>query len=75
MLYKALVSFSGVVSMGAGEVGEIPNPAVAADLLKCGYVETVGEENLVERAEKPVEGAKTPVSADAKPTKKGRAKK
>lgn len=41
-MYKALVSFSGVVSMAAGEVRDI-DPSVAADLLKAGYIEEVKE--------------------------------
>ena len=41
MTYVALVSFSGVVSMAAGEVKEISDPSVAADLIKAGYVEEV----------------------------------
>lgn len=39
MLYKALTSFSGIVSMAMGEIGEINDPAIAADLLKAGYIE------------------------------------
>lgn len=42
-MYKALVSFSGVVSMAAGEVREISDPSVAADLLKAGYIEEFKE--------------------------------
>ena len=38
MLYKACVSFSGAISMAMGEVREISDPALAADLLKAGHV-------------------------------------
>lgn len=39
MRYKALISFSGLVSMSAGEVGVIADPSVVKDLLKAGYIE------------------------------------
>lgn len=42
-MYKALVSFTGKVSMTIGQVGEIPDKAVAADLVKAGYVEEIKE--------------------------------
>ena len=35
---KATVSFAGKISMSAGEVGEIADKAVLADLLLAGYV-------------------------------------
>lgn len=38
MKYKALVSFSGVISMATDEVREISNESVAKDLLKAGYI-------------------------------------
>ena len=41
MLYRALVSFAGQVTMTKGEVGEISDPSIANDLLKAGYVEEV----------------------------------
>lgn len=44
MLYKALVSFSGKISMVTDEVREIPDPAVADDLVRAGYIEPVKEE-------------------------------
>lgn len=37
-MYKALVSFSGRVSMVKGEVRDINNPVVVADLLKAKYI-------------------------------------
>ena len=41
MLVKALVSFSGVISMGLGEERDIKDKAIVKDLLACGYVEQV----------------------------------
>jgi hypothetical protein len=38
---KALVSFSGIVTMTQGEVKEIPNKEIYQDLLRAGYVEEV----------------------------------
>lgn len=52
MLVKALVSFSGIISMGSGEVREIKDKAMAKDLLSCGYVEQVDKEPPVEKAKK-----------------------
>ena len=40
MMYKALVSFTGLVSMAMGDVKEIES-SIAKDLLKAGYVEKV----------------------------------
>lgn len=38
MKYKALVSFSGKVSMAMDEVREISDSSVVEDLLKAGYI-------------------------------------
>ena len=43
MMYKALISFTGLVSMNKGEVGAIPDPSIAKDLLKAGYIEAIDE--------------------------------
>ena len=40
-MLKALVSFSGVVSMRAGETREIDDAGVVADLKQAGYVEEI----------------------------------
>ena len=42
-MYKALVSFSGAVSMSKGEQKEISDEAIVADLLSAGYIEKVAE--------------------------------
>lgn len=43
MMYKALISFTGLVSMNKDEVGAIPDPSIAKDLLKAGYIEVIDE--------------------------------
>lgn len=43
MMYKALISFTGLVSMNKDEVGAIPDPSIAKDLLKAGYIEAIDE--------------------------------
>ena len=40
-MYKALISFSGLVSMAEGDVRDIANKDVVKDLLKAGYIEEV----------------------------------
>jgi len=52
MLVRALISFSGIVSMGMGEVREIKDKATVKDLLSCGYVEQVDKEPPTEKAKK-----------------------
>lgn len=39
MKYKALVSFTGLLSMAMGEVRDISDPSISSDLLKAGYIE------------------------------------
>lgn len=36
--YKALVSFSGIISMAMGEIREISDKSIADDLLKNNYI-------------------------------------
>lgn len=43
MMYKALLSFTGLVSMAMGDVKEISDASIAKDLLKAGYIEEVKE--------------------------------
>ena len=40
-MYKALKSFSGVISMAEGEIKDISNPIIVKDLVKAGYIEEV----------------------------------
>lgn len=64
-MYKALISFCGKVNMTMGEVGEIPDKALAEDLLRAGYIEAVKVEKTEEKTEeKPAE--KKPQKANKK---------
>ncbi len=38
MKYKALVSFSGIISMAMDEVREIPDKSLVKDLMRAGYI-------------------------------------
>ena len=41
-MYKALISFSGAVSMRSGETREISDQKIVKDLLNAGYIVEVG---------------------------------
>ena len=43
MQYKALVSFSGVISMSAGQVRVISDKSLADDLVKAGYIVNIDD--------------------------------
>lgn len=59
--YKALVSFTGQVAMAKGQVRELTDKDVIADLLRAGYIEPM---------EQPEQAVKKPVRRTAKkPTK------
>ena len=40
-MYRALISFTGLMSMVAGEEREISDKGLAEDLLRCGYIEEI----------------------------------
>lgn len=44
MQVKALVSFSGLISMRKGEIREIKDKKIYSDLIKAGYVEQIKEQ-------------------------------
>lgn len=44
MQVKALISFSGLISMRKGEIREIKDKEIYSDLIKAGYVEQVKEQ-------------------------------
>lgn len=50
MAYRALVSFAGIVTMGAGEVADLEDDEVIEDLLKAGYIEKVEAEKAPKKA-------------------------
>ena len=50
-MYKALTSFSGLISMTEGEIREIKDQAVADDLLKAGYIEEIKKERKASKKE------------------------
>lgn len=60
-MYRAKVSFSGIISMAEGEVKNITDEAVANDLLKAGYIEEV----------KPAEKVTTKAKSNKTKTEKG----
>lgn len=51
MKYKALVSFTGKISMGKGEVREIVDRELANSLLQPHYIEPVEVEEVTEPVE------------------------
>lgn len=53
MKIKAKVSFSGVLSMGLGEVRECDDKELLEDLLQAGYIEEVTDRSAEETEEKP----------------------
>lgn len=61
MLYKAIKSFGGVITMTVGDTKEIADVNIANDLLKAGYIEEM----------KPAEKGKTNTGT-AKTTRKKR---
>lgn len=70
MLYKALVSFSGKVSMAVDEVRDISDQSIAKDLLKAEYIEEVKPKKKVELKAEPKEKAEPEEKPKAKTKKK-----
>lgn len=58
MQYKALISFSGLISMSMGEVREITDQKIVNDLLNAGYIEKIIEIKKEEEAKKTKKGGK-----------------
>lgn len=69
--YKALVSFSGKVSMSVGEVADLADVTIAKDLLKAGYIEEIKPAKKV-KATKPIKDTK---DDETKPITKGKTKR
>ena len=56
-MYRALTTFVGAISMRKNEVRAIENKAVAADLVRAGYVEKVkAEETKPKKKRTPKKG-------------------
>lgn len=49
MLYKAKVSFSGLITMYKGETKELTNEEIIKDLLKAKYIEEVKETKVTKK--------------------------
>lgn len=49
MKYKALISFSGLISMSKDDIAEINDNEISADLIKAGYIEPAEEKNESKR--------------------------
>ena len=52
MKVRALVSFSGVISMYQGEEREYDNKIILSDLLKAGYIEKIEDKKIVKNSKK-----------------------
>lgn len=78
-MYKALISFSGLVSMAEGEIKEISDKMIVEDLLSAGYIEEVTPEPQKQPQTKveakPEEKAEPKEKAEEKPKKKTTRKK
>lgn len=57
-MYKALKSFSGIISMHKGEVKDIQDAFIVTDLKNAGYIEDYVEEPKDEFEQKKVEEPK-----------------
>lgn len=58
MQYKALISFSGLISMSMGEVREITDQKIVNDLLNAGYIAKIIEIKKEEETKKTKKGGK-----------------
>ena len=69
-MYRALISFSGKVSMAEGEIRDISDKAIADDLLDAKYIEEI---NPAKPEKKP--DPKPEEKVEEKPKKKSTRKK
>lgn len=68
MRVKAVRTFAGIISMGAGEVREILDEEIAKDLLRAGHVvEAKAEKEAEKQADKKAEKAKKDEAANDGP--------
>lgn len=59
MMYKALISFTGSISMAMGDVREITDVALADRLQRVGYISPIGDSKPDEK-EKIAKSPRTP---------------
>lgn len=52
MAYRALKSFTGLVSMVKNEVREINDEAIVKDLLRAGYIDDLSEKQKIAKSSK-----------------------
>lgn len=52
MAYRALTSFSGLVSMKKGEERDIQDEAIVKDLLRAGYIEDLSANQKAAKSSK-----------------------
>lgn len=67
MMYKALTTFSGQVSMVKNQVKEIKDETVAQDLVHAGYVVKVEVPEKIDLSGKPIEDDKKEVDKVVQP--------
>ena len=75
MMYKALISFTGLVSMAQGDVREISDVSLANDLLKAGYIEEAKEDKPEEKPKAETKKAPKKETEKKSPKKKGESAK
>jgi ribosomal protein S19E (S16A) len=71
-MYKALKSFSGLVTMAENDIKEIKDEKIVKDLLKAGYIEKVKDEtkNIKKDIENVVDKVEEEIKKVSKKAKK-----
>ena len=69
MQYKALKSFTGLISMVKGQVQEIKDGAIVKDLLQAGYIAEEKAKEVKEKIKDEVKEVETKVETKVKNTK------
>lgn len=79
-MYKAIKSFSGLVSMKKGEIKDLKDAFIIKDLLNAGYIEEIKEEvkkveTKVKEEVKEIKAEVKEIKAEVKPQAKTKKKK
>ena len=76
-MYKAIKSFSGLVSMKKGEIKDLKDAYTIKDLLNAGYIEEIKEEvkKVETKVKEEVKEVVKEVKAEVKPQAKNKKKK